>query len=75
MKDTIEENNRLRNEQLGNRSANELTKREHFAALALQGLLANGSRLYDSDLEIVDESVHIADLLVAKLNENKLGQL
>lgn len=74
MKDTIEENNRLRNEQLCNRSANELTKREHFAALALQGLLANGSRLYDDDLEIVDESVHIADLLVAKLNENKLGQ-
>ena len=74
MKDTIEENNRLRNEQLGNRKVDELTKREHFAAIALQGLLANGSRLYDDDLEIVDESVHIADLLVAKLNENKLGQ-
>jgi hypothetical protein len=75
MKDTIEENNRFRNGQLGNRRVDELTKREHFAAMALQGLLANGSRLYDNDLEIVDESVHIADLLVAKLNENKLGQL
>ena len=75
MKDTIEENNRLRNEQLGNRKVDELTKREHFAALALQGLLSNGSRLYDNDLEIVDESVHLADLLIEKLNENKLGQL
>ena len=66
MKDTIEENNRLRNEQLGNRSANELTKREHFAALALQGLLA--SKLYGSCKAAVDESVYIADLLVEKLN-------
>ena len=41
MKDTIEENNRLRNEQLGNRRVDELTKREHFAAMALGGLLAN----------------------------------
>lgn len=75
MKDTIDENNRLRNEQLGNRKVEELTKREHFAALALQGLLSNGSRLYDNDLEIVDESVYLADLLIEKLNENKLGQL
>ena len=75
MKDTIDENNRLRNGQLGSRKVDELTKREHFAALALQGLLSNGSRLYDNYLEIVDESVHLADLLIEKLNENKLGQL
>jgi hypothetical protein len=78
MKDTIEENNRLRNEQLGNRKVDELTKREHFAAIALQGLLANvdyniGSHI-DSD-NFVEESVRLADLLVEKLNENKLGQL
>lgn len=73
MKDTIDENNRLRNGQLGSRKVDELTKREHFAALALQGLLA--SKLYGSCKAAVDESVYLADLLIEKLNENKLGQL
>ena len=67
MKDTIEENNRLRNGQLGNRKVEELTKREHFAALALQGLLVNN---ISSDEEMVNNAVRLADLLVAKLNEN-----
>lgn len=76
MKDTIEENNRLRNEQLGNRRVDELTKREHFAAMALGGLLANidyniGSSISSS---VVEESVRLADLLVEKLNENKSSQ-
>lgn len=71
MKDTIEENNRLRLEQMGSRKVDELTKREHFAVVALQGLLANGSRLYDNDSEIVDEAVYLADLLIEKLNANK----
>ena len=70
MKDAIEENNRLRNQQMGNRKIDELTKREHIAALAIQGLLANGSRLYDNDQEIVDEAVYITDLLIEKLNQN-----
>jgi hypothetical protein len=70
MKDAMKENNRLRNQQMGNRKIDELTKREHIAALALQGLLANGSRLYDNDQEIVDEAVYITDLLIEKLNQN-----
>lgn len=70
MKETIEENNRLRLEQMGNRKVDELTKREHIAALTLQGLLANGSSIYENDQEIVDRSVSIADLLISKLNEN-----
>lgn len=70
MKDAMKENNRLRNQQMGNRKIDELTKREHIAALALQGLLANGSRLYDNDKEIVDEAVYITDLLIEKLNQN-----
>ena len=67
MKENIEENNRLRNGQLGNRKVEELTKREHFAALALQGLLVNN---ISSDEEMVNNAVRLADLLVAKLNEN-----
>lgn len=67
MKENIEENNRLRNGQLGSRKVDELTKREHFAALALQGLLVNN---ISSDEEMVNNAVRLADLLVAKLNEN-----
>jgi len=70
MKDAIDENNRLRIKHLGNRSVNELTKREHIAALALQGLLANGSNLYDNEEEIVDWTISITDLLIEKLNQN-----
>ena len=70
MKDAMKENNRLRTQQMGNRKVDELTKREHIAALALQGLLANGSKLYDNDQEIVDEAVYITDLLIDKLNQN-----
>jgi hypothetical protein len=68
MKENIEENNRLRNGQLGNRNVSDLTKREHIAALTLQGLLANNKTR--SDEEIVNKAVRLADLLVAKLNEN-----
>jgi hypothetical protein len=71
MKEAIDENNRLRIEHLGNRSANELTKREHIAALVLQGLLANSRNLYDNDEEIVDEVISITDLLIDKLNQNE----
>ena len=70
MKDAMKENNRLRTLQMGNRKVDELTKREHIAAMALQGLLANGSKLYDNDQEIVDEAVYITDLLIEKLNQN-----
>lgn len=71
MKDAIEENNRSRIKHLGNRSANELTKREHIAALTLQGLLANGRNRYENDEEIVDDAISITDLLIEKLNQNE----
>lgn len=46
-----------------------LTKREYFAALAMQGL---ASHLPDSDIEhYANEAVLGADALIAKLNEGE----
>jgi hypothetical protein len=49
-----------------------LTKREHFAGLAMQGLLANnkstGENLY---LDMSEVSVFIADALLAELDKSK----
>jgi len=49
-----------------------LTKREHFAALAMQGLLAKGAAAYMSASEyaaVADWSVEQADALIAALNK------
>lgn len=49
-----------------------LTKREYFAAMAMQGLLAhNCDHFKDSDLEkegVANRSVQMADALIAELN-------
>lgn len=45
-----------------------LTKREYFAAMAIQGLLANG-RAFITD-NIID-AVKIADALIEELNKTK----
>ena len=45
-----------------------LTKREYFAAMALQGLLANDSGLITSKAR---DAVQAADLLIEELNKNK----
>jgi hypothetical protein len=46
-----------------------LTKREHFAGLAMQGLLASGSH---GDLEMVSKnSRQFADALLAELDKSK----
>ena len=42
-----------------------LSKREHFAALAMQGLCVDGG----SPKEITACAVHIADALIAELNK------
>ena len=45
-----------------------LTKREYFAALALQGILAN-SDLIERDAFAVREAVAHADALISELNK------
>ncbi|UOF79055.1 hypothetical protein [Caudoviricetes sp.] len=48
-----------------------LTKREYFAALALQGLCANTHTDEDDVGMIADMAVHMADALIKKLNKDK----
>ena len=48
--------------------ANSLTKREYFAAKALQGLLANDSGLITSKAR---DAVKAADALIEELNKTK----
>ena len=48
--------------------ANSLTKREYFAAMAMQGLLANDSSLITSKAR---DAVKSADLLIEELNKTK----
>ncbi|WP_113636091.1 hypothetical protein [Nubsella zeaxanthinifaciens] len=44
-----------------------LTKREYFAAIALQGLAANR---YIVPIKLVKNAIEIADLLISKLNQD-----
>lgn len=48
-----------------------LTKREHFAALAMQGILAATPSKLDlyADEEVASESLRHADALIAALND------
>lgn len=46
-----------------------LTKREHFAALAMQGCLANSKMSGDGVKEIIAASLVHADALIQALNE------
>jgi hypothetical protein len=69
MIDSIKENNKLRTEQLGNRPASEMTKREQMALHILSGIFKNDDALtYD---EMVEEALTLTDLLIEKLNNNK----
>ena len=45
-----------------------LTKREYFAAMAMQGILVRGRESIDSDI-LVEEAVDFADLLIEALNK------
>lgn len=62
----------------GDGSAAELTKREVFAALALQGLLASDNAVWDdgnvvpqSASEMAAAALRLADALIAALNAPK----
>lgn len=58
--------------------ANGLTKREYFAAMAMQGLIADGAADYEGDENkhgnvcdpagLADEAVELADALIYALN-------
>lgn len=48
-----------------------LTKREYFAAIALQGLLASDTTNHDKWTDIAESAVLSADALIAELNKAK----
>lgn len=48
-----------------------LTKRELFAAMAMQGILANPERIGGKDQELTQYSVMLADALINELNKEK----
>lgn len=48
-----------------------LTKREYFAGMAMQGILAHGDWMED---RIVSDSVKYADALIAELNKPKTDE-
>ncbi len=56
-----------------NRLARDMTIREHFAGLAMQGFIAQQSDMYgfEDDGALAKASVSVADLLVDALNASK----
>lgn len=46
-----------------------LTKRELFAAMAMQGILANSERIGGKDQELTQYSVMLSDALINELNK------
>lgn len=46
-----------------------LTKRELFASMAMQGILANPERIGGKDQELTQYSVMLADALINELNK------
>jgi hypothetical protein len=50
-------------------TASGLTKREHFAAMAMQGILSNTQQLFMSDIEVGEKATEIADALISALNK------
>ena len=67
------------NEKIITDRINGLTKREHFAAVAMQGLLTRVPNRQNGEVDlgiieskrISDESVIMADALIKSLNENQ----
>ena len=52
-------------------AANGLTKREHFAGLAMQGLMSADTSFQMSRYEVAFEAVKQADALLAELEDTK----
>lgn len=48
-----------------------LTKRELFAAMAMQGILSNPERVGGTDKELTQYSVMLANALINELNEKQ----
>jgi hypothetical protein len=51
-----------------------LTKREYFAAMALQGIIANKDGLDIKIERIVESAVDTADALIEELNKTKTNE-
>ena len=49
-----------------------LTKREHFAISALQGLCANSERQFDDERELTSDAVSMADELLKELEKQNV---
>jgi len=62
----LEENNKMRIQQLGEVPASEMTKREKIAIEILNGLLSNP---YLDAESVIDHAIIITDLLIQKLNK------
>jgi len=62
----LEENNKMRIQQLGEVPASEMTKREKIAIEILNGLLSNP---YLDAEPVIDHAIIITDLLIQKLNK------
>ena len=69
MKEIIDENNRLRIQQMGNMPASEMTKRELMSLSILEGLLSKSDCTGNEDF-FVGKAISLADLLIEKLNSN-----
>ena len=48
-----------------------MTLREHYAGLALQGMLAAGNRYADTDEEFVRYAIGFADILIRELQKDQ----
>lgn len=46
-----------------------LTKREYFAAMAMQGIISNPNNHYVTSYSIAERAVQIADALIEQLNK------
>jgi hypothetical protein len=64
---SIEENNKMRTGQMGQRPASEMTKREQMALHILNGLLSHNNEIDVS--ELVKSAVNFTDLLISELNK------
>ena len=56
---------------MDNYTSEGLTKREYFAAMALQGIIANKDGLDIKIERIVESAVDTADALIEELNKTK----
>lgn len=66
MQDTIKENNKIRESQLLNAKANEMTKAEFIAMNILSGLVSNDTT--GDYEELVNKSVELSKLLIKKIS-------